>query len=390
MNTVEKMNYSIHILVLGFFPLLLLSHCSTDNMKDVSTLVDLHLIISDDTEKIVLKDHHNTASSEQTTSPSLLNNNNFTIAELPEQITGTVDIYVNDKLSNTEEISFSLSNSSYKSLQTIDVPAEEQLRISVSVELNWRKFRGETETVLQMEDKPQTLTLFIKGHIYYSPGGGLVDVDGNEYETVIIEGQEWMAQNLRTRHYRDGSEITTGLSSSEWETTQSGAFGIFNFEHQNAEGINSAEEMAEIYGLLYNGYAVSDTKGLCPDGWRVPSDQDWKTLEQNLGMTQADANSPGWRGKNSNTGGKMKATGTVYWADPNEGATNESGLKGLPAGYRSSDGRFAGIRYDGYFWSSSEENSGSLWSRLLHFESAEVNRNPHDKQIGFAVRCVRN
>ncbi|HMR18608.1 MAG TPA: fibrobacter succinogenes major paralogous domain-containing protein, partial [Sphingobacterium sp.] len=123
--------------------------------------------------------------------------------------------------------------------------------------------------------------------------GGIVDIDGNVYETVIIGGQEWTKENLKVTHYNDGTPIHTGLSNSEWAATTVGAYAIYPYG--NVEGIESSEEMVAKFGLLYNWYAVDNPKGLCPEGWRVPTDNDWKDLERTIGMGE-EVNDAAWRG----------------------------------------------------------------------------------------------
>lgn len=133
------------------------------------------------------------------------------------------------------------------------------------------------------------------------------------------------------------------------------------------------------YGKLYNWYAVADRRGLCPEGWRVPSVRDWAILEDYLG------------GRNI-AGGKLKATGTQYWRSPNTGATNESGFSALPGGGRSffngTFGTFFNLGSNGYWWSSSESSASDAWRRSLFHDLATVSRYSYSKRDGFSVRCV--
>jgi len=219
----------------------------------------------------------------------------------------------------------------------------------------------------------------------------LTDIDGNEYQTVKIGDQWWMAENLRTTRYRNGDEIPTGLSDTEWKSTTFDAYAIY--PHEKVDDINSDAEMVEAYGKLYNWYAVEDDRGLCPTGWHVPSDDEWKKLEIHLGMSQQEADNTGLRG--ADEGGKLKTTRTEpeshpRWRSPNTGATNESGLSGLPGGIRSILGSFGLIRGYGYWWSSTMDNTNHAWGRYLYFFSSVVYRNHYDFQNGFSVRCLRD
>ena len=207
----------------------------------------------------------------------------------------------------------------------------------------------------------------------YSMGSGVTDVDGNFYPSIIINGQEWMQQNLAVTKYRNGDPIPTGLDDATWFSTTSGAYAIYN-----NDAVNNT-----LYGKLYNGYAVNDTRGLCPSGWHVPSDAEWSTF-----INYLDPNANGGDSYPNLAGGKMKST--TGWNSPNEGATNESGFTGLPGGYRYAIGSSNDIGFYGYWWSSTESGSNLAWSRLLVYYDSSVTRNLHNKQDGRSVRCVRD
>ena len=211
----------------------------------------------------------------------------------------------------------------------------------------------------------QGLVSCVGGNGTYVPGNGATDIDGNTYTSIIINGQEWMQQNLAVTKYRNGDPIPKGLRKTTWKNTTSGAYAIYN---------NNAANNT-LYGKLYNWYAVNDSRGLCPTGWHVPSDAEWTTLETNLGGSSV-------------AGGKMKAT--TGWNSPNTG-TNESGFTGLPSGYRNGDGAYNLIGDYGAWWSSTEYDSSYAWYRSLDYYDSSVGRNDvNTKQVGFSVRCVRD
>ncbi len=200
----------------------------------------------------------------------------------------------------------------------------------------------------------------------YTMGSGVSDIDGNTYTSIIINGQEWMQQNLAVTKYRNGDPIPTGLSDATWEGTASGAYAIYN---------NDAPNNA-IYGKLYNWFAVNDSRGVCPTGWHVPSDAEWTTLAINLGGSSV-------------AGGKMKAT--TGWNSPNTGATNESGFTALPGGNRYYSGSYGNIDIYCYLWSSTQLDDVVAWSRGLNYNYTDLDRNYGGrKQDGFSVRCVRD
>ena len=198
----------------------------------------------------------------------------------------------------------------------------------------------------------------------------VTDIDGNVYQTVEIGDQVWMAENLKVTQYRDGTAIPTGHSNSEWDNlydTETGAYAVYDNNESNAD----------TYGYLYNWYAVNDSRNIAPDGWHVPTDDEWQILVDYLGGSSV-------------AGGKMKETGTEHWNSPNTGATNESGFTALPGGYRYSGGNYGYVGYDGYFWSSTEGSSGSAWGRVLDYFHSEVSCSSYGKQGGFSVRCLRD
>ena len=208
----------------------------------------------------------------------------------------------------------------------------------------------------------------------------VTDVDGNVYQVVTIGSQVWMAENLQVTHYRNGDPIPNVTDDVAWENLTTGAYSNF---------ANSADN-AVTYGRLYNWYAVNDSRNLAPEGWHVPSDDEWKELEMYLGMSQVEADATGWRG--TDEGGKLKETGTTHWDNPNIGATNESGFSALPGGSRGFGGNFISLGYETAIWSSTESTAHNpyAWYRYLTSGNEGVTRGTHDKRDGFSVRCVRN
>lgn len=208
------------------------------------------------------------------------------------------------------------------------------------------------------------------------------DIDGNQYRTVEIGNQVWMAENLRTSRFQNGDYITYVIDNNEWEELNQEEAGAWAFYNNHAGN--------EPFGLLYNWYAVNDPRGLCPAGWRVATDRDWQQLERYLGMNPNEANATGWRGQNANVGGKLKAEGTDFWRSPNTGATNESGFMALAGGYRFTSGSFSYLRFFGYWWTATGADANTAWRRLLFNNRESINRMNYDKRYGFSVRCVQN
>jgi uncharacterized protein (TIGR02145 family) len=179
--------------------------------------------------------------------------------------------------------------------------------------------------------------------------------------------QSWMTKNLDVATYRNGDIIPQVTDPTAWAALTTGAWCYYNNNPANGA----------IYGKLYNWYAVNDPRGLAPEGWHIPTDFDWTTLENCLGGTSV-------------AGGKMKTTGTTRWTTPNTGATNESGFAGLPGGFRNNGGSFFNVGNLGYWWSATENSTTNAWDRNLLYTSGTLFRGDDSKARGFSVRCLRD
>ena len=221
--------------------------------------------------------------------------------------------------------------------------------------------------------------------------GDTLNYQGYGYVTVLIGGQCWFAENLRSENYRNGDAIPSNLSGSEWNTTSSGAVTVYgegssqcyNYS-PDGDACDEAWSLIE-YGRLYNWFAVDDSRGLCPSGWHVPTDGEWMTMEMALGMSGSEVIDTGWRGTDQGT--QMK---TDYgWINPGNG-TNSSGFSGLPGGIRAHhNSRFYAGGADGLWWSSSSDGSDA-WSRLLSSDYDNVSRGGSSPLSGFSVRCIKD
>ena len=194
----------------------------------------------------------------------------------------------------------------------------------------------------------------------------VTDIDDNVYHTVIIGNQVWMAENLKTTHYRNGDTVANVVDSKDWDELFSGAWCDINNHSPNAD----------VFGHLYNWYALNDPRGLCPVGWRIPTDDDWTIMAEFLGGEQV-------------SGGKLKETDTLYWHSPNTGATNVTGFSGLPGGSRQKDGPFWYFGYYGLWWTSTEENPEVAFYRSMSYDNTALFSNHFRKNCGLAVRCIK-
>jgi uncharacterized protein (TIGR02145 family) len=198
----------------------------------------------------------------------------------------------------------------------------------------------------------------------------ILDYDNNDYETLIIQDQVWMASNLMTTHYMNGDLIDTTDPSTLDISGEDSPKYQWSYEGEEA---NTA-----VYGNLYSYYTVSDTREVCPDGWHVPEDSEWTILETTLGG-------------NDIGGSLLKEAGNVHWIAPyNLDATNESLFTALPGGYRNNTGEFAHLKNYGYWWSSTESDAANAWLRALYVESTQILRDNTPKSNGASVRCIQD
>ena len=197
-------------------------------------------------------------------------------------------------------------------------------------------------------------------------GPTITDIDGNVYQTITIGTQVWTVENLKTTRYNDGSPIEKVTNEGDWLQKTTGAYCAYGNNESNVG----------TYGYMYNWYSVN-TGNLAPNGWKVPTDDDWNTLANYLG---------GWE----IAGGKMKEAGFTHWVSPNTGATNESGFTGLPGGFRASHQNgwnfdFGGLTSYQPFWSATDGNIrglGNDYSYLFPYN--------YPKNYGMAVRLVKS
>jgi len=210
---------------------------------------------------------------------------------------------------------------------------------------------------------PQIIAVPIPPVVY----GAVSDIEGNSYKTVVIGNNTWMAENLKTTKYQDGSPITTGLDNSSWIGSSEGAYMDYNRTSSNGDK----------FGHLYNGLAASDPRNVCPAGWHVPSAAEWNAMADNLGG-------------GSVAGGRMKDV-SDDWASPNLEADNRSGFSGLPGGSFYSAGSagagiFSDMGTDGYWWSS----DAPTFFYLTNDQTLLRTKSTATQSDGLSIRCVKN
>lgn len=217
--------------------------------------------------------------------------------------------------------------------------------------------------------------------------GGVTDKEGNLYTTIKIGKQWWMAENLKTRFYADGSPLTSVIAVGDITGDYITKY-CFDYDDNSSN--------SDTYGRLYTWAAAmngesgsnlnpSEIQGVCPAGWHLPSDTEWKEMEIYIGMSAVQADLIGARG--TTEGGELKESGTVHWTSPNTGANNQYGFTALPGGYFYFTGGFYQLLFETYFWSSTDDGDNA-YTRKLEYDLSTVIRNPGNKAVGISIRCV--
>jgi uncharacterized protein (TIGR02145 family) len=202
----------------------------------------------------------------------------------------------------------------------------------------------------------------------------LADIEGNLYNVVYIGNQVWMTENLKTTAFNDNTPIPYVPANDDWIIRNTPAYCWFG----NDISYKST------FGALYNWYTVGTGK-LCPTGWHVPDDSEYKTLEIHLGMTVDQADLWDWRG--TDQGNQMKST--TSWNEGGNGS-NSSGFNGLCGGYRyGATGAYNALGILTYWWSS-EHNTDQAVYRRLDFDNNGVYRSVTSKRGGKYIRCIKN
>ena len=206
--------------------------------------------------------------------------------------------------------------------------------------------------------------------------GTVNDVDGNTYKTVKIGDQWWMCENLRVKHFQDGSEISyigNVNQDSVWANATESAYSLLN------DTLNVS---------YYNSFAVQDSRKLAPAGWHIPTDEEWKTLEKTIGMSESQANQLAWRGTNEaelllNKNGEGWQTGTVPFG------IDTYDFSVLPEGCRLFSGEITS-GFTAFFWTATSTANGHAYYRYFDSQKKNIFRQTTYPQYGMSIRCVKD
>ena len=211
------------------------------------------------------------------------------------------------------------------------------------------------------------LALFVLVVLFVGCGDDKTTTPSGNAEKVTIGTQVWMTQNLDVTKYRNGDPIRECQTDEEWRDAGTKKEGAWCFYSKDSD-------KGVIYGKLYNWHAVNDSRGLAPAGWRIASDAEWNTLIDFLGGALV-------------SGGALKST--TQWQVPNEGATNSSGFKAIPGGYRYNHGTFNGSEAVGAWWTSTEHSASHARYKSLINAGTDISSVNEEKEYGLSVRCIQ-
>ena len=213
------------------------------------------------------------------------------------------------------------------------------------------------------------MLLFTTSVYAQTPGAGVTDIDGNNYATVIIGNQEWMAENLKVTRFSNGDVIANETDVPSWVASTNPLWCHYNND----------TTYETPYGKMYNGYVAKDTRNVCPSGWVVPVEQDFIDLDTYLGGASV-------------AGAKLKETGTSNWANGNTGS-NSSGFNGIPGGIVSvNDTTCNAFGVGGAYWTSDErtvQNQG-MFTLYLFFNLDNTQLNFSATNMGMNIRCLKS
>lgn len=212
--------------------------------------------------------------------------------------------------------------------------------------------------------------------------GTMTDQQGNEYKSVTIGKQTWMAQNLRASVYNDNTPITTVTDTTSWQNSNSGAL----CSYKNTSNSDTIKK----FGLLYNWYTVKTNK-ICPAQWHVPTHSEWDTLlvylaahkysyyGYGLGIAKALADTEGWKSN--------QYEGTVGFIQLRN---NASGFQAVPSGNRNKNGKFDFAGSYTTWWSSTERSVDSAYARGLNYSESHISIGYDHEKSGFSIRCIKD
>lgn len=203
--------------------------------------------------------------------------------------------------------------------------------------------------------------------------GTVTDIDGNSYQTVKINNQWWMCQNLKTTRFNDGSVIPFFATND-------------TIGWQAGPGYKTISD--SLYGQLYNYAAVLDPRGLAPEGWHIATDEDWKKLERSIGMDSTDSELMAWRGQDE-VNGILPQNSNNWPTTSFHFGNNKYALNINPGGVVLYNGQISANGLEAYFWTATQQSNKAIY-RSISYQRTQIFRQFADQRYGMSIRCVKN
>ena len=271
------------------------------------------------------------------------------------------------KLVYNEQVAENITGKSYKNGNSKD------FSFTVGNRLKLKGISGEYAYATVMTVTPTVSATYTFNFVECTGG------DNNNYATIEIGEQTWMAENLNTTSYANGDDIDYVQDETDWTN-----LGNNDEDKAYCYYETDGNSSGEIYGALYTYAAATNgdnsgtnVQGVCPNGWHLPSDAEWTTFTDELGGIESCA-------------GKLKTHCLGLWDSPNTGATNETGFTAIPGGARGATAFFFDIGMFAHWWTSTEYNSENAWERSVDFFDIEANNFDYQKSTGMSVRCIKD
>ena len=311
--------------------------------------------------------------------------------KIQQGITVTISVDADDANGNVTEICFYVDGSDIGSSSSFPYNYD----WSTSGETTGSHTLKATAKDNSGESTSDEIAVFLTEGDSISETGTVSDYNGNTYNTIKIGNQWLMTENLKATHYANGTKIHLVENTNDWDNLGNNDKAMCYYDNSSTN--------ANDYGALYTWAAAmngansssstpSNVQGVCPSGWHLPSDEEWKQLEMYLGMSQTDADDTEYRGTNE---GSKIAGNSGLWTDgnlENDAAFGTSGFTALPGGNRGGCGKFRHLGKNADFWSATENYAGAsfAWGRDLGYDTSKVVRNYVYKPGGLSVRCIKD
>lgn len=210
----------------------------------------------------------------------------------------------------------------------------------------------------------------------------VTDIDGNVYNIVTINNAQWLKENLRVKHFNNGDPISNITNNTVWLNLTTPALSYYN---------NDSITNDTLYGLLYNGYVVTDSRNVCPVNWHVATETDWNQMCYYIDPMVDTTALNVYTGNMIGT--KLKHPSHNYWfySTPTYAGTDDYGFSALPGGVRSaSDGYCGGMNNYGNWWTSDAISSTGIYIRFLFADDPRITRTQRNVVNGYSIRCVKD